>query len=354
MKSIAASLALAALSAFTAFGAGCAATTEPEAGETADELTARVLKLGDSGTDVVELQVALMKIGYELTADGKFGPGTEAVVANFQTRNAIQATKQVGATTMAAIRKVAQSAATVAPLRLPAGYYEVTAGTTRVVNNCALQAGTKALDARPGSVAPSAYGNFDLVVNGTFSLDDSTTGASRSMPAGAVVRGGVLEATGFGKTSERGGVAVLKDGSVRVIRQRGAGLSGVQSALGSRVLESYIGGGALLIENGQLVSSADLMTRQKFDQGTGGMQAPQMSFSQHTVVAIDAAGRPHIVLSIQPKSGAQLQQDLMKAGIVNAVKLDGSSGFIARTNASRALGGDNGNCCSGFAVKIRR
>jgi peptidoglycan hydrolase-like protein with peptidoglycan-binding domain len=357
MKAIRTTLFAVATCALAVFASGCAAAddaADAEFSESTDELNARVMKLGDAGPDVAEMQGLFLKIGYELSADGKFGPGTESIVANFQTRNKIQATKQVGATTMTLLRNVAQATSRVAPLALPSGYYEVSVDKMRVVNNCKILPGGKPVDARPGSVAPSAYGDYDLVVNGTFSLNDTSDNSTRTLSAGTIVRGGVVEGNGFGKTVERGGLAILKDGSIRLVRQRGAGLAGVQAALGTRALDSFMGGGALLIENGQLVTSDDLLRRQKFDQGDGGIDSAQMFEAQRTLVAIDASGRAHIVISLTPKRADTMRQDLLKLGIVNAVMFDGSSGFVARTKDKTALGGANGNCCSGFAVKIAR
>lgn len=42
------------------------------------------LKKGSEGGEVKELQVKLTKLGYEVDADGKFGPLTEWAVKNLQ------------------------------------------------------------------------------------------------------------------------------------------------------------------------------------------------------------------------------------------------------------------------------
>ncbi len=50
-------------------------------------LAQRILERGSQGEDVKEIQQILLKMGYglgEAGVDGKFGPGTEAAVKNFQ------------------------------------------------------------------------------------------------------------------------------------------------------------------------------------------------------------------------------------------------------------------------------
>jgi len=62
------------------------------------------IKLGDKGSAVTELQLALKKLGY-LTdkADGVFGPDTQAAVESFQTANGLPVDGVVGAKTAAKI-----------------------------------------------------------------------------------------------------------------------------------------------------------------------------------------------------------------------------------------------------------
>lgn len=48
-----------------------------------------VLKLGDEGPDVMALQEALSKSGFNVTKDGKFGNGTKAAVQQFQQVNGL-------------------------------------------------------------------------------------------------------------------------------------------------------------------------------------------------------------------------------------------------------------------------
>jgi hypothetical protein len=64
----------------------------------------RVLKLGDRGNDVQELQMLLLSKGYSVDADGTFGLGTNAAVKSFQRGQGLAADGVVGAQTIAALR----------------------------------------------------------------------------------------------------------------------------------------------------------------------------------------------------------------------------------------------------------
>ena len=67
--------------------------------------TARLLREGQRGADVRDLQHALAALGYyEQAADGAFGEGTAAAVGAFQSANGLLADGIVGATTAAALR----------------------------------------------------------------------------------------------------------------------------------------------------------------------------------------------------------------------------------------------------------
>jgi hypothetical protein len=63
------------------------------------------LSEGDSGPRVRRLQRALAELGYDVTADGEFGPGTSAAVQSFQEEAGLQADGVVGSATVQAINE---------------------------------------------------------------------------------------------------------------------------------------------------------------------------------------------------------------------------------------------------------
>lgn len=63
----------------------------------------RDLRRGDSGADVMDLQIQLTRLGYRIGCDGKFGPQTEGAVKAAQTRFFIGADGVVDADTRATI-----------------------------------------------------------------------------------------------------------------------------------------------------------------------------------------------------------------------------------------------------------
>jgi peptidoglycan hydrolase-like protein with peptidoglycan-binding domain len=71
----------------------------------------RTLRMGDSGTDVKQLQELLTSAGVKVKADGNFGAGTKAAVQRFQRAAYLQASGVVGPTTIAKLRAAAGGAA---------------------------------------------------------------------------------------------------------------------------------------------------------------------------------------------------------------------------------------------------
>ena len=65
----------------------------------------RVLRLGDRGVDVIELQQLLLVAGYQVGADGDFGLGTNAAVKTFQASQGLSADGVVGPGTISALRR---------------------------------------------------------------------------------------------------------------------------------------------------------------------------------------------------------------------------------------------------------
>ncbi|MCK6549616.1 phosphodiester glycosidase family protein, partial [Myxococcota bacterium] len=179
-------------------------------------------------------------------------------------------------------------------------------------------------------------GGFDAVVNGGFYFDSKGV----TYAAGPVVRAGVLEATGVPKSAHRGAIAIRDDGTILIGRQRGATLAALEARFGP--LRALMGGGALLIEDGVKVSSADLARAaseggQQFDQGAGGLNAQQMRRTFHTVLAI-RDGQLYVVGAVD-KTGAEIRDQLFAAGFDSAVKFDGGSGgYFREAGATRSAG----------------
>jgi murein L,D-transpeptidase YcbB/YkuD len=62
-------------------------------------VTNRTLRVGDDGSDVKIAQEALVKLGYKLEADGKFGKSTEVAVQKFQEKNGLDTDGDIGPAT---------------------------------------------------------------------------------------------------------------------------------------------------------------------------------------------------------------------------------------------------------------
>lgn len=63
-----------------------------------------IVRRGDIGDEVIGIQELLNRKGFDLVADGIFGPSTEAAVANFQSREGLQVDGIVGNATIAALK----------------------------------------------------------------------------------------------------------------------------------------------------------------------------------------------------------------------------------------------------------
>lgn len=62
-------------------------------------VTERTLRQGDEGTDVKLAQDALVKAGYKIDADGKYGRSTTKAVADFQEKNGLDKDGDIGPAT---------------------------------------------------------------------------------------------------------------------------------------------------------------------------------------------------------------------------------------------------------------
>ncbi|WP_281890420.1 peptidoglycan-binding protein [Paenibacillus sp. YYML68] len=68
-----------------------------------------VLRIGQRGSAVAELQSKLQRVGYHLSADGVFGPGTELAVKQFQLAHGLTADGIAGPATNARLSSLAAS-----------------------------------------------------------------------------------------------------------------------------------------------------------------------------------------------------------------------------------------------------
>lgn len=267
-----------------------------------------------------------------------------------------------GVSTSQGAQVASAKAVKAASISVPAGFRAFQVGQARVLNASPRQAQGNSRDPVPGTPLNQVdrkklgLGQVDLVVNGTFNIDNGP-GTRREFPAGTIIRNGRVDAGGLPKTLGRGAMAVLQDGRVVVLRQGGSSKpediqKQVQGRYGANArVRDFMGGGALLVENGRKVSDEDLRVRQQFDQGGGGINAQQMRRSDHSVVAQHSNGQTYVLVA-KNKTGREIQDELLKAGFVNVVKFDGSSGFIARTGSGPVDGRSQGTNVMGIAVDV--
>jgi len=249
-----------------------------------------------------------------------------------------------------------------APISVPAGFQAFQVGQARVLNASPSQAQGNSRDPVPGTPLNQmdrqrlGLGQVDLVVNGTFNIDNGP-GTRREYPAGTIIRNGRVDTGGLPKTLGRGAMAVLQDGRVVVLRQGGSSKpediqKQLQCDYGANIrVRDFMGGGALLVENGRKVSDEDLRVHQQFDQGGGGINAQQLRRTDHSVVAQHRNGQTYVLVA-KDKTGRQIQDELLAAGFVNVVKFDGGSGFIARTGSGPVDGRPQHLNVTGIAVDV--
>ena len=65
--------------------------------------SASAFRVGDQGTEVAEIQGQLVRLGYDVSADGDFGPATAEAVKGFQSSLGMAADGQVGPSTYSAL-----------------------------------------------------------------------------------------------------------------------------------------------------------------------------------------------------------------------------------------------------------
>ncbi|HYP26449.1 MAG TPA: phosphodiester glycosidase family protein [Blastocatellia bacterium] len=209
--------------------------------------------------------------------------------------------------------------------------------------------------------APSA-GGCDLITNGSFTT--KVPNKPGIFPVVSVMRNGKLENAGLRKTWGRGAVAVLNDGTLIVGRQRPPGpgvkpgeindqligsINEVFSEVGHPVVD-FMGGGALLIENGAKVGSDDLYERQHFDNDGRGLSAEQfVGKKDHTLVGV-SAGQAFLIIA-RGMTGSEVQDDLHRAGFGSVVMFDGGGGFYWHDIEDHKVQGSN---VLGFCIKTHQ
>lgn len=196
--------------------------------------------------------------------------------------------------------------------------------------------------------APLGQG-MDVLLNGTFTYD--LPQRYHMNPVGTVIRGGVLEAVGLDRAEQRGGVAILSDGSVVVGRSQGNSEAEVQALFGEGELlvRDFMGGGALLVEFGQPVSTHDLREVQGFTSGQGGINATQLQRSDHAVLGIRKGQA--FALWARAKTGRDIRSELLQIGFSTVVKFAGGSAAFLRDKAGFQAQGFNS---VGFGVRLRK
>ena len=65
--------------------------------------SASAFRMGDQGSDVAEIQGQLASLGYDVSADGDFGPATAEAVKSFQAANGLEPDGLVGESTYTAL-----------------------------------------------------------------------------------------------------------------------------------------------------------------------------------------------------------------------------------------------------------
>lgn len=151
----------------------------------------------------------------------------------------------------------------------------------------------------------------EIVVNGGFYF-----GTIANVP---IMRKGKIENQGIDKTQKRGGVGILRDGTI------------VIDSLDKKQEDilDLIGGGGQLIRGSKKVTGEELYKIQQFDQGAkneDGLSASQFRRTHHMVIGI-RNGQAYAI-HVKVRNGKEMQEELFKAGFSSVVKLDGGSGFF--------------------------
>jgi len=185
------------------------------------------------------------------------------------------------------------------------------------------------------NIKNQAVGPNQVNANGTYYFNSN----GQSYPAGPIVRGGEIDYAGPDVGRFRGGVALLSDGTIMVGRSTNSStdpataLSDLErhfSPGSDTRLINFMGGGALLIENGRPTTDADLRDIQRFRNGAGGLNAPQLGAADRVLVGV-RDGQAYLI-GARGRTGAQNQQDLANLGFQTVVAFDGGSASYLRSH----------------------
>ena len=168
--------------------------------------------------------------------------------------------------------------------------------------------------------------DFDVVTGGTYR---SLRPGGRLVAQGTVVRNGKSETLGHRKTWKRGGVAVLQDGTIVVDRMAGGTLSDIRCRFGQpdNPVVQFLGGGAVMVENGKKIQSTDVHGRQRLQRRQGsGLNAPEMAVDNHVTVGIQAG--MCVVATAMNRSGHQIYQQHGPRWIFSALNLSEDRAFF--------------------------
>jgi hypothetical protein len=187
--------------------------------------------------------------------------------------------------------------------------------------------------------------NYTVITSGTYTIDGGNT------PAGVVMIGGAVTASGVAKTYARGGVAVLNDGRIVVARMKIQSnarqrytnkdiAEGVQaigheySLIGNAKVVDYMGGGAMVVEKGIVSGDVEMLMIQKFNQDANnnkkyGYQSAQLVGSRPRVAIGTTRGRADLLIL---DGDTQTEAKALVSSYENVVVFDGGNGFWAHDN----------------------
>ncbi|HEV2865889.1 MAG TPA: DUF2272 domain-containing protein [Allosphingosinicella sp.] len=241
-------------------------------GEMGEVLT---LRRGSSGTAVAKLQLSLGRLGFRISADGKFGPNTERAVLEIQRRAGVAADGVVDARTFSAIDAAVASRGAPAGRQAASASPNISSGTGRLIVDrhplLASHRGTHPDLILKWSGLDSTAGEVDIVVHfhgysghlGAMRLDrhkEAISGLDFADPAGSstprrerptiaiLPRGNFAGQPRAGRQDRYDFPALVGPGALRALIDDSLGrvgtATGRQLSPGRLILTAHSGGGA--------------------------------------------------------------------------------------------------------------